>query len=79
MKEDPVDLNLEGDENLMGFNLLAKYFPKGQVIEGAGHDVIYSKEVDKIVKAGITEEDAIMLRNLGFILSEDGDYLETYA
>jgi hypothetical protein len=79
MKEEPVDLHSEGDENLMGFNLLAKYFPKGRVIEGADHDVIYSKGVDDIVEAGITEEDAIMLRNLGFILSDDECYIETYA
>ena len=67
----------EGDDALNGLQIIAKYFPNKTVLQGAAHDIIYSANVWEIVEAGITEEDTLELRRLGWHL-EDG-YLAKYV
>jgi hypothetical protein len=61
---------------LAGLKIIAKYLPAAGV-EGADHDVIYSVDVNEIVKAGITEEDAIQLRQLNWMI--DDGYLAKFV
>lgn len=70
---------MEGDSNmnkfdgcraLLGLNLIAKYLPKSG-IGCASHDIIYACGVDELLEAGITEEDAIMLRDMNWMIDED--------
>lgn len=67
----------EGDDALNGLQIIAKYFPNKTVLQGANHDIIYSVNVWEIVEAGITEEDTLELRLLGWHL-EDG-YLAKFV
>lgn len=63
-----------GDNAFQGLMLLNLYLPNTQhsLIEGADHDIIYSVDVQKILNAGLTEEDAIKLRDLNWMIQEDG-------
>lgn len=54
---------------LLGLNLIAKYLPK-RGIEGAIHDEIYACGVDELLEAGLTEEDAIQLRKMNWMIDE---------
>lgn len=53
----------------LGLKIITKYLPK-QGIEGASHDVIFSATLHDITEAGITEEDAIALRKLNWMVDE---------
>lgn len=55
---------------LLGLNLIAKYLPKSG-IGAASHDIIYACGVDDLLAAGITEDDAIELRLMNWMISED--------
>ena len=63
---------------LLGLNLIAKYLPKSGV-EAANHDIIYACDVDQLLDAGITEEDAIELRNMNWMIDEDCDCLACFV
>ena len=78
MNDESTQTNFpEGDNALMGLNIIAKYLPnKG--IEGADHDVIYSVDIDEIVNAGITEEDTKKLKEINWGI-EDGSYLSCFV
>lgn len=54
----------------IGLQIIRKYLPK-KGVEGASHDTIYSVSISQIVDAGITEEDAIRLRELNWMLDEN--------
>ena len=63
--------NLKDDNAFIGLQIIRKYLPtKG--VQGADHDVIYSVSVDDIVVAGITEEDAVYLRDINWMIENDG-------
>lgn len=65
--------NLSVDSTLAGLNVIAKYLPsKG--VEGADHDIIYACDIDELVEAGITRDDALYLRQLSWMLQDD-EYL----
>jgi len=66
-----------GDHTLAGLNIISKYIPN-YVICGADHDILYSVNIDELIKAGIVEEDVILLRELNFIIN-GGDYLASYV
>ena len=66
-----------GCNALNGLKIIEKYIP-GAGIEGAEHDIIYSVDVDEIVKAGITEQDAVLLRELNWMV-EDNTYLACFV
>ena len=69
---------LKGDDNaFLGLLIIRKYLPKSG-IEGAGHDVIWSVDIDEIIEAGITEEDARKLRDLNWMI-EEGTYLACFV
>ena len=59
----------EGDNAFKGLLILSKY--TNNLIGAAEHDIIYSEDIDKLIEAGITEEDCIALRNLNWMI--DGD------
>ncbi len=63
---------------LMGLNIIAKYIPTAGV-SGASHDVIYSVSVEDIINAGITEEDALTLRRINWMIDEDWDSLACFV
>lgn len=62
----------------LGLKIITKYLPK-QGIEGADHDVVFSSTLTDIVAAGITEEDAIKLRKLNWMVDESGTGLACFV
>jgi hypothetical protein len=64
-----VDSNWEGDNAFQGLQILSKY--TDNLIQGAGHDVICSVDVDKIIELGITKEDITKLSLLNWMIEED--------
>ena len=73
LKSEDIKTNWTGDNALQGLLIIAKYIDqkKRDLICGAGHDIIYSVDVDEIIKAGITKEDAIELRKLNWMTQDD--------
>jgi len=57
---------------LLGLNILKKYVPTSGV-EAAEHDIIYAASIDEVLEAGLTADDAVELRNLNWMLEEEGD------
>lgn len=55
---------------LLGLNLIAKYIPESG-IGAAEHDIIYACGVDELLEAGLTEADAIQLRDMNWMIDED--------
>lgn len=55
---------------LLGLNLIAKYLPDSG-IWAAYHDQIFACSVDELLGAGLTEEDAMELRNMGWFVDKD--------
>lgn len=77
-----MDENLDspyekGCKVVKGLLLVQKYLPY-EGIEGAGHDVIYGTDIEKLVEAGITEEDTKQLNMLGWVV-EDETYLARFV
>ena len=60
----------EGDRVLLGIAIIQKYLPKSG-IEAAEHDIIFSASAEELVDAGITKEDALELRSMGWMLEFD--------
>lgn len=56
-----------------GFKIIHKYIPHFE-IEPA-HDIIFSNSVDDIIDAGITEEDAKLLRDMNWGIDIEYDCL----
>lgn len=52
-----------------GLKIFKKYGPLE--IESAGHDIVYSVDVEKIIDAGITKEDAAMLSKMGWFVDTE--------
>ncbi len=59
----------EGDNAFQGLQILSKY--TDTLIQGAGHDIIFSVYVGEIIELGITKEDAIKLALLNWMIYED--------
>lgn len=57
----------EGDNAFQGLQILSKY--SDNVLLAAEHDIIYSLSIDYVVEV-LTEEDAIALRKLNWMLDE---------
>lgn len=66
----------EGDNAMQGLLILQKY--TDNLIQGAGHDVIWSEDIDKLIDKGITEEDVQELRRLNWMI-EEGSYLACFV
>jgi hypothetical protein len=71
MDEEAISISEDKDDALAGLNIIAKYKP--YALHGADHDIIYSAEIDDLIEAGIIEEDVIKLRDLGWMMDDDGD------
>lgn len=57
---------------LRGLNILQKYADeKEDVVSGVSHDQLWSLGVDEVLEKGLTKEDAVALRKLGWFESED--------
>lgn len=80
MSDDELDEFGAYDEDnaLLGLKIIAKYLPKCG-IEGAEHDIVYSVGVDKILEAGIIEDDVIELRKLNWMIDEECDCLACFV
>jgi hypothetical protein len=78
--EGDCDGDWDGDNAVQGLEIIAKYIsPKEtDIICGAGHDIIWSVNIDQIIEKGITEEDAVKLRELNWMV-EDESYLACYV
>lgn len=76
-----ADSKWTGDNAFAGLQIIAKYIDPKQndIIKGAEHDVLYSVNVDKIIEAGITEEDAIALAQLNWSIDEGFDGLMCFV
>lgn len=62
---------------IAGLKIIEKYIPNKRLVGGTDHDMIYSVSVDDIINAGITQEDVVKLRNLGW--NKENDYLCKYV
>lgn len=64
-----------GDNAFKGLLILAKYIDpdKETIIVAAEHDIIYCINIDSILSAGLTEEDACALRTLNWMIDEWGE------
>ena len=73
--------NWDGDNAVQGLIIIAKYLPvkNNELLCGAEHDIIYSVDTKKILDAGLTEEDAIELRNLNWMIETDVDSLACFV
>lgn len=70
MEDEDIDVDIRGPCNACaGLDIIRKYVPQ-KGIEYAAHDVIGSVYISNIVEAGITEEDAIKLRSLNWMIDE---------
>jgi len=80
MKDDDIGGKLlcePGCNVVKGLLIIQKYLPNIGIV-GAEHDVVYSALISHIVKAGITEEDAIYLRKQNWMIDDD-DYLACFV
>lgn len=77
MKSDISDIPEECNV-FLGLKIITKYCPKDG-IEAAAHDEIFSVTIRKIVEAGITEEDAIELRKLNWMIDESNTGLACFV
>jgi hypothetical protein len=66
----------DGDNCFQGMQIIAKY--TDNVVCGADHDIVYSADLDDLIEAGLTIEDANELRKLNWML-EDNDYLSCFV
>lgn len=62
--------NWKGDNAFKGLQILAKY--TDEPIGAAEHDIIYSANVDEVLDC-ITEEDAIQLAKLNWMIDSEGE------
>jgi hypothetical protein len=79
--EDDSDIKLsryKKNRALLGLNLMAKYLPNSGV-EAADHDIIIGADIDPLLKAGLTEEDAIELRKLNWMIHDSGDCMACFV
>ena len=70
----------KGDNAFKGLQIISKYISPEttDLICAAEHDIIYSVGIDKLIEAGITEDDASALRQLNWMV-EDDSYLACFV
>lgn len=74
---DETESNWEGDNAYQGLQILAKYTTN--LIHGAEHDKIYGEDIDLLLEAGLTEEDAIALAKLNWMIDSECDCLACFV
>jgi hypothetical protein len=70
MEGDDILFKFDKCRTLLGLNLIAKYLPKSGV-KSTTYDQIFACGVDELLEAGLTENDAIQLREMGWMIDED--------
>ena len=70
-------LSEEGCNAMKGLTIIQKYIHDSG-IAGAGHDVIWSVNVEELITAGITEEDTIELRAQNW-MTEGDEYMACFV
>jgi hypothetical protein len=66
-----TDLSSYKDSTVfLGLLIIRKYLPKAG-ISCAEHDIVYCCGAEELVEAGLTEDDAIELRNMCWMISEE--------
>jgi len=65
---DSTESDWDGDNAYQGLQILSKY--TSNLIQGAGHDQIFSTNVDDVIDE-LTEEDAIALAKLNWHIKDD--------
>lgn len=72
MEIDSSDDTWDGDNVLIGLNLIAKYFDKNTtILKSSDYETIYSVSVKDLINSGITEEDTEKLRKLNWMIQDD--------
>jgi hypothetical protein len=71
-----TDSKWKGDNAYQGLQILSKY--TNNLIQGAGHDVIWAMDIDEAIKAGITKEDVTKLALLNWMI-EDSSYFACFV
>ena len=64
-----TDSKWDGDSAYQGLTVFVKYV--NDVLEAAEHDVIYGPDIETALEAGLTEDDAIVLAKLNWMLDND--------
>ncbi|GGG61358.1 hypothetical protein [Hymenobacter glacieicola] len=59
------------DRTFEGLKILSKY--TDEVVGAPAHDIIYSIDVDTALEAGLTKEEAVLLRQYNWGISEEYD------
>lgn len=69
---DDTDSDWQGDNAFQGLMIISKYISptKQDLIVAAAHDIIHSVYVKDLLEAGLTEEDAVSLRKLNWMITE---------
>lgn len=70
----------DGDNAFQGLLIISKYInPKEKDILGSvGHDIIYSVDIDELIDAGITLQDATNLRLLNWMIESEYDCMSCF-
>jgi len=64
--ENDEGVTWEGDNCYQGLQIIAKC--TDNVIQGAGHDTLYSENVDTLIEAGMKKEEFEQLRKLNWMI-----------
>ncbi len=81
MTREELDTIMEGDADfdgfrgksrvMLGLNLITKYIPNPNI--SPAHDIIYVCDVDSLLQAGLTEEDARELCRMNWMIDSECD------
>ena len=63
-----------GCNALEGLKIINSIIPN-RGVTAASHDIIYSAKIEELIEAGATEEQALKLRELNWMIGGDGDSL----
>ncbi len=64
------------DNCFQGLQIIAKY--SDHIVHGAGHDVVWSEEIDTLIEYDIMEEDVVALAKLEWVIV-DNTYLACFV
>ena len=74
--DDAKYISTSSDKIFEGLKILSKY--TSYLVQGAGHDLVYGPNIDKLINNNISEIDIVMLGHLGWFV-EDNTYLAHYC
>lgn len=68
-----------GDNAFQGLTIISKYIKDKDILCAAEHDIIYSVDLDDIIEAGITQDDAVALSKLNWMIESEFDCLACFV